>query len=77
MSEKRKLLKCTLSGGGIFYVVDQSETSARERIEREWAIWGYTTGKGRVVRIEALAEEGQYPDLPDYEVMGSKVWFLP
>lgn len=77
MTDKRKLLKCTLSGGGVFYVVDDSETSARERVEREWEIWGYTTGKGRVVKIEALAEEGQYSDLPEYQTMGNKTWFLP
>jgi histidine ammonia-lyase len=74
MSER--LFKCTLTGGGVFYVVAGDATQAAEAVERQWRAWGYVDKKGYVVSIEVLAEEGQYPDVPSRGSIGANTWLL-
>lgn len=72
----KKLFKCSLTGGGTFYVIERDETAARYAVEDQWRRWDYIGGKGRVSRIEVLAEEGQFPEVPDYNVTGPDTWLL-
>lgn len=75
MSER--LFKCTLTGGGIFYVVAEDATQATEAVERQWRAWDYIDKKGHVVSIEILAEDGQYPDVPSRSSFGgADTWLL-
>ena len=60
----KRLYQLKTKGYATFYVLANSETEARSMTEQQWEEWGYITEKGRVVEIEILAEEGQYPDVP-------------
>lgn len=59
-----RLFKCTTVGLHTFYVVAANELAARSAVEYQWHKWNYPSRKGAVVNIEALAETGQYPDVP-------------
>lgn len=71
-----RLYKCSLSGLGTFYVIADDETAARRAVEQRWADWGYNVREGRVIKIETLAEDGQYPDVPDAGAVGAKTWLI-
>jgi len=71
-----RLYMCHTTGGGQFYVVAPDETTARRAVEQVWGEWGHIERKGRVNKIDVLAEEGQYPQVPDYEVLGPSTWLL-
>ena len=61
-----RLFKCKMNAlGGEAYVLAEDEGAAVSAAETQFAEWGYSRERGRVVAVELLAEEGKYPTAPN------------